>query len=78
LPDQPTKTWVVEVIADGLGDSELARRLRTGSPAVMARLRDGKLVLDVRTVFPAQEQDLVDAVQRTVAGVSQPGGQRRE
>jgi L-seryl-tRNA(Ser) seleniumtransferase len=72
LPDQPMKTWVVEVVADGLGDSEFARRLRTGSPAVMARLRDSKLVLDVRTIFPAQERALVDAMRRAVASVPEP------
>jgi L-seryl-tRNA(Ser) seleniumtransferase len=72
LPDQPMKTWVVEVVADCLGDSEFARRLRTGRPAVMARLRDGKLVLDVRTIFPAEEQALIDAVQRAAAGVPEP------
>ena len=56
------KTWVVEVEADGVGDSELARRLRTGDPAVMGRLQHGKLLLDVRTVFLEQEDGLVKAV----------------
>ncbi len=66
LPDQAMKTWVVEVEAYGLGDAELARRLRTGQPAVMGRVRDGKLVLDVRTVFPAQVDALVGAVRAAV------------
>src|SRR5207245_2855814 len=51
LPDRPLKTWVVEVTARDVGDAELARRLRTGEPAVLGRLRKGRLVLDVRTVF---------------------------
>ncbi len=62
LPDQEVPTWVVEVTAAGLGDAELAQRLRTGAPAVVGRLRDGKVVLDVRTVFPHQEAALVEAV----------------
>ncbi|MBV9122195.1 MAG: L-seryl-tRNA(Sec) selenium transferase, partial [Planctomycetes bacterium] len=57
LPDQPMKTFVLELEARGLSDAELAHRLRTGTPAVMGRLRDGKLVLDLRTVFPHQETD---------------------
>jgi L-seryl-tRNA(Ser) seleniumtransferase len=69
LPDQALKTWVVEVEAAGLSDAGLAHRLRTGSPAVMGRLRDGKLVLDVRTIFPSQEPELIAAVR---AALSQP------
>jgi L-seryl-tRNA(Ser) seleniumtransferase len=68
LPDQALKTWVVEVRPAALGDEELAYRLRTGEPAVVARLRGGSLVLDVRTVFPAQEAALVAALRRAVQG----------
>jgi hypothetical protein len=32
------------------------------APAVLGRLRDGRVVLDVRTVFPEQEAALVEAV----------------
>jgi L-seryl-tRNA(Ser) seleniumtransferase len=73
LPDQSMKTWVVEVETDTLSDAELAHRLRMGTPAVMGRLRDGKLVLDVRTVFPGQESLLVEAV-RTAARGDVPRG----
>jgi L-seryl-tRNA(Ser) seleniumtransferase len=65
LPDQAMKSWVVEVEARGRSDAELARRLRLGAPAVLGRLRDGRLVLDVRTVFPEQEAALVEAVRQS-------------
>jgi L-seryl-tRNA(Ser) seleniumtransferase len=61
------KSWVVEVEARGVGDAELARRLRLGAPAVLGRLREGRLVLDLRTVFPEQEATLAEAV-RQAAG----------
>jgi L-seryl-tRNA(Ser) seleniumtransferase len=64
LPDQKMPSWVVEIVARGIGDGELAQRLRSGEPAVMGRLRAGKVVLDVRTVFPPQEDALVEAVRR--------------
>jgi L-seryl-tRNA(Ser) seleniumtransferase len=70
LPDQAMKTWVVEVVAAAVSDDELARWLRTGTPAVMGRLRDGKLVLDVRTVFAEQETALVEAVRGAVGPTS--------
>jgi L-seryl-tRNA(Ser) seleniumtransferase len=68
LPDQAMKTWVLEVEADGVSDAELAYRLRTGEPAVMGRLRGERLVLDVRTLFPYQEEILLAAVRSAVGG----------
>jgi L-seryl-tRNA(Ser) seleniumtransferase len=67
LPDRALPTWVVEVVAAGVSDEELARRLRTGEPAVMGRLQGGKLLLDVRTVFVEQEAGLVKAAIDAVA-----------
>jgi L-seryl-tRNA(Ser) seleniumtransferase len=67
LPDQAMKTCVVEIEAGTLSDAALAYRLRAGTPAVLGRLRDGKLVLDVRTVFAEQEDSLVEAVRLAVA-----------
>src|SRR5205809_6381735 len=67
LPDQAHKTWVVEIEAKSRSDADVAQRLRTGTPAVMSRLRGGKVVLDVRTIFPSQEADLVQAVSQACA-----------
>jgi L-seryl-tRNA(Ser) seleniumtransferase len=72
LPDQTMRTWVVQVQPRDLSDAELARRLRTGDPAVVARIRDSTLVLDVRTVFEHQEKALVDAVRRAVSDPQDP------
>lgn len=38
------------------------RRLREASPAVVARIEDAQIVIDLRTVFPVQERDLVKAL----------------
>ena len=73
LPDQALKTCVVEIAAKEISDTDLALRLRTGKPAAIGRLRDGKLLLDVRTVFERQEEDLVQAVgQATASKTSKP------
>ncbi len=66
LPDQTLKTWVVEVQCQTLSDSEFARRLRAGLPAVLARLREGKLVLDLRTIFPHEDAEVVLAMQKAL------------
>jgi L-seryl-tRNA(Ser) seleniumtransferase len=67
LPDQAMPSWVVEVQSAGVGDEEMARRLRSGRPAVVGRLRDGRLILDVRTVLPHQEDALAQAVRQALA-----------
>jgi L-seryl-tRNA(Ser) seleniumtransferase len=62
LPEQPMPTWVVEVTAKERSEQELAHALRSGREAVLGRVRDGVLVLDVRTVFEDQEAALIRAV----------------
>ena len=64
LPDQQMKTWVVELKVRELGETEAAKRLRLGTPAVMTRVRDGKLIFDVRTILPHQVDALVDVVRQ--------------
>jgi L-seryl-tRNA(Ser) seleniumtransferase len=63
LPDQSMKTWVVEITPANNSEADLALRLRTGSPAVVVRVREGKLVLDLRTIFARQETELIEAIQ---------------
>jgi L-seryl-tRNA(Ser) seleniumtransferase len=67
LPDQASPTWVVEIQAKGLSDTELALRLRCGEHPVVSRVRDGKVVLDVRTILDHQETPLVETVSRSVS-----------
>jgi L-seryl-tRNA(Ser) seleniumtransferase len=67
LPDQALPTAVVAVIAAGIDEHDLARRLRTGNPAVLCRVQSGAVLIDVRTVFAEQERDVVLAVQMAVA-----------
>ena len=61
-PEQGLPTWLIAVECEQV--TELERRLRSGDPPVVARIEDGRLVLDLRTVFPEEEQDLVDALRR--------------
>ena len=47
-----------------LGPDRLAAALRAGRPAVLARVADGRLLLDLRTVLPGEEPALLEAVDR--------------
>ena len=62
LPDQSVPTVVIALTAKAISETEFARRLRVGIPAVMARIQEGKIYLDLRTVFERQESQLVDCV----------------
>ena len=62
LPDLPLPTAVLAVTVNGLSDAVFAERLRAGRPAVMARVQDGRVLFDLRTVFAEQEAALVSAI----------------
>jgi L-seryl-tRNA(Ser) seleniumtransferase len=70
LPDRVLPTAVIELSGRDVSDAELAARLRTGNPAVLGRVRDGKVLLDVRTMFDDQIDALVEAVRAAVTVTS--------
>ena len=58
-PAESIPSWVISLAPPpGLSAAALAARLRKGDPAVVARIEDDNLVLDLRTVFSAQEEAL--------------------
>jgi L-seryl-tRNA(Ser) seleniumtransferase len=48
----------VGLVVTGRGPDALARRLRNGEPAVVGRVQDGALLLDLRTIDPADDAAL--------------------
>ncbi|QDU21229.1 L-seryl-tRNA(Sec) selenium transferase [Urbifossiella limnaea] len=60
LPDVAVPTAVVAVHT--ANEAELAARLRGGSPGVVGRIQGGRLLLDLRTVFERQEDELLSAI----------------
>jgi L-seryl-tRNA(Ser) seleniumtransferase len=69
LPEEslPTKLVAIDVGA-GAALEDLAKRLRTGEPAVVGRLEDGRLLLDPRTVAPGDDATLIRAVKLALRG----------
>lgn len=63
VPTQGMATWCVALIPNGdLSVNDLASRLRQGNPSVFGRIKHDQLRLDLRTVFPAQDNRIVECV----------------
>jgi L-seryl-tRNA(Ser) seleniumtransferase len=66
LPEESLPTTLLALPADGpsagLSADALARALRQGRPAVVARIQDDRVVLDLRTVLPGQDELLTVAL----------------
>ena len=60
-PGQSLPTRLVVVAHGRMSAQELEARLRRSSPPVIARIDHGRLLLDLRTVFPEQEDLVLDA-----------------
>jgi len=60
LPGQTLPSWAV--VITGVRADALLATLRSGVPAVIGRIRDDAVVLDVRTVEPSDDDRLARAV----------------
>ena len=67
----PTKLLAIEAARGGIAAFE--RRLRAGTPPVVARIHEDVLLLDLRTVLPAQDRDLAVRLAQASLGSQTPG-----
>lgn len=74
LPGETLPSVAVAIgVRSGAG---LLTRLRTGDPAVVARIEDGRVLIDLRTIDPARDMDLSDALGRALGWGSAVVGER--
>ena len=66
LPGTSLPTWLVAIETTAVTD--LAYQLRTGQPAIVGRIQDGRYLIDPRTVLPEQIEPLL----RQIITLSQP------
>ena len=67
LPMSEIPTKVVRLAVDNVSAAELARRLRARDPAVIGRIADDALTLDLRTVAPEETGELIAAIAELLA-----------
>jgi len=63
-PEQSIPTWVIALDCGNVVEGE--RKLRAGDPPVVARIESERLIFDLRTVFPEEEDTLLAALRRLV------------
>jgi L-seryl-tRNA(Ser) seleniumtransferase len=59
-PEQALPTWLIALSCGNLAAAE--SRLRAADPPVVARVENGRLLLDLRTVLPEEEEELAAAL----------------
>jgi L-seryl-tRNA(Ser) seleniumtransferase len=70
-PSAVLPTRLISVTFDGHNADRLAASLRAGDPPVVARVAEGRVLLDLRTVFPEQEPLIVSALIRVAHSPSE-------
>ncbi len=70
LPGETLPTWVLAIPCRAIpgGPDAVLARLRQGETPVIARIVDGQVLLDPRTVLPEEEPALIKGLQMAVAG----------
>jgi L-seryl-tRNA(Ser) seleniumtransferase len=67
LPGETLPSWAVVLSpAVGEGVDTLARRLRLGDPGIFGRIDRGRLLLDLRTVLPEEDESLLRSLRQTL------------
>ena len=66
----PTATILSAALRVNAPAETVERRLRGRDPAIVARISEGMVVLDLRTVFPTDEEELVRAVRAALEAAS--------
>lgn len=66
-PSAGLPTQLLAITREDLSADDLAARLRTSEPPIIARVEEGRVLLDLRTVFPAQDDALAAALARIVS-----------
>ncbi|QQS45988.1 MAG: L-seryl-tRNA(Sec) selenium transferase [Acidobacteriota bacterium] len=61
-PEAKLPTRLISVSSDRLGPAELESRLRNHHPPIIARIEENRLLLDLRTVRPDEEETILAAL----------------
>jgi L-seryl-tRNA(Ser) seleniumtransferase len=66
-PSSVLPTRLLAITCDGLSADDLGTSLRSAEPPIITRVEEGRVILDLRTVFPEQDAAVADALVRISA-----------
>jgi L-seryl-tRNA(Ser) seleniumtransferase len=66
MPRSILPSATVDLIPGNISLERFAARLRQGAPPIIGYISGGRFKLDLRTIFPAQDKGLVDAILRVL------------
>jgi L-seryl-tRNA(Ser) seleniumtransferase len=66
LPELSIPSWAVAISCNSVHN--FARELRMGRPAVFCRVQDGRVMIDLRTVIPEDDETLMGRILECVTG----------
>jgi L-seryl-tRNA(Ser) seleniumtransferase len=66
-PSSVLPTCLLALTHSTLSADELSAQLRSSDPPIIARVEEGRVLIDLRTVFPHQEAALISALERIAA-----------
>jgi L-seryl-tRNA(Ser) seleniumtransferase len=79
IPTQQMPTWCVSLAPREMSVDQFAKALRVGAPSVVGRVKEDRLLLDLRSVAPRQDRLLVSAVEALAppkpTGNGEPSGE---
>ena len=61
-PEKPFPSRALAVSLESLGAEDIAARLREAEPPVVARIEEGRVLLDLRSIAPAEDEDVAKAL----------------
>jgi len=68
-PTSTLPTFLVAITSKSLSAEQLAEKLRLSNPPIVARVEEGRVLIDLRTVFEDEEDLVVDALHQIDAGL---------
>jgi len=66
-PGATLPSFALALSCEDISADDLARRLRLAEPPIVARVEEGRVLLDLRTVFPEQDQLILQTLVRIVS-----------
>jgi L-seryl-tRNA(Ser) seleniumtransferase len=63
-PSSVLPTLLIAITSAKLSADELLAKLRSADPPIVARIEEGRVLLDLRTVFPEQDRQIATALER--------------